>query len=78
MEFTCDECYQMRQKSIDICPRCGKKALESKVVGCSSLAKCTKCGIQVAIAGGFFESCRVDDRVYLLRVYEPGDNSCLV
>lgn len=78
MEFTCDECYQMRQKSIAICPRCGKKAFESRVIGCSSLVKCTNCGMQAASAGGFFESCNEDERMYLLRVYEPGDKSCLV
>lgn len=78
MEFTCDECFQMRQKTIAICPRCGKKALESRVVGCSSLVKCTNCGMQAASAGGFFESCHEDENMYLLRVYEPGDNSRLV
>lgn len=78
MEFTCDECYQLRQKSIDICPRCGKKTLESRVIGCSSLVKCTNCGMQAASTGGFFASCHEDERMYALRVYESSDTSSLV
>lgn len=74
MEYTCDECYNLRQKSIEKCPLCGKNTFEGRVIGWSSCIKCMNCGMQVASAGGYPESCHADDREYSLIVFKPDEN----
>ncbi|MDO4801439.1 MAG: hypothetical protein Q4A15_04670 [Prevotellaceae bacterium] len=64
MEYTCDECYNLRQKSIEKCPLCGRNTFEGRVIGWSNCMMCTNCGMQVASAGGYPESCHTDDREY--------------
>ncbi len=78
MEYTCDECYNLRQKSIEKCPLCRRNTFEGRVIGWSSCVRCTNCGMQVASAGGYPESCHVDDREYSLIVFKPDENTKLV
>ena len=48
MEYTCDECYALRQPHICICMNCGKKTMISVVKGISAVSKCTGIGSRVA------------------------------
>ena len=50
MEYTCDECYEMRQPHICICGNCGKETMVSVVSGISAVSKCTNCGWGCAIS----------------------------
>ena len=74
MRFSCDECYEMRQPSIGKCPECGQNTLISKVSGWSMVSECTNCHWEVVSAGGFPQSCVVDDELYSIRIAKP-DNS---
>ena len=57
MEYTCDECYALRQPHICICMNCGKNTLVSVVKGISAVSKCTNCGWGCVSAGGYPPSC---------------------
>lgn len=78
MEYTCDECYNLRQKSISKCPLCGKNTFEGRVIGWSSCIKCTNCGMQVVSPGGYPESCHEDDREYSLTIFYSNESAKLV
>lgn len=77
MEYTCDECYQLRQKTVVKCPLCGRDTFEGRVIGWSSCIRCSNCGIQVSSAGGYPESCH-GEKEYRLYIYKPEDNTKLV
>ncbi len=74
MEYTCDECYEMRQPKINICPECGKLTLISKVEGWSARSDCENCGHSVISAGGFPQKCHVDDTLFSLTILKPDEN----
>ena len=78
MEYTCDECYAMRQPHICICDNCGKKTMVSVVKSISAVSKCTNCGWGCASAGGYPPSCHEDDRLYALIVHKPEDKKKMV
>ena len=78
MEYTCDECYEMRQPHICICNNCGKETMVSVVSGISAVSKCTNCGWGCVSAGGFPPSCHEDDKLYSLIIYRPEDKMKMV
>ena len=78
MEYTCDECYAMRQPHICICDNCGMKTMVSVVKSISAVYKCTNCGWGCASAGGYPPSCHEDDRLYALIVHKPEDKKKMV
>lgn len=78
MEYTCDECYKMRQKSIVKCPRCQKESFECRVIGISAVNLCRECGCYVLSAGGFPEACHDDKNQYSIMINNPNDNAKLV
>lgn len=73
MEYTCDECYEMRQVKIGKCPRCGKHSWVSRVIWISSVSECKECGWGCVSAGGFQESCHEDNRLYSIYISKPND-----
>ena len=76
--FTCDECYNMRQPHIDICPKCGMKTYISKVSGWSAVSECTNCHWGVVSGGGFPPTCHADDELYSVRISKPDSNAQMV
>ena len=76
-EYTCDQCYEMRQEKVVICPECGEKTLISKVSGWSAQSFCTNCNFAVVSAGGYPQTCHVDDELYALTIKNPDDNKKL-
>lgn len=78
MECTCDECYKMRQKTVEKCPRCQRLSFECRVVGISALNVCRECGCYVVSAGGFPELCHDDKSRYSISINKPNDNLKLV
>ena len=76
--FTCDECYNMRQPHIDICPKCGMKTYISRVSGWSAVSECANCHWGVASAGGFPQTCHADDELYYLRISKLDSNAQMI
>lgn len=76
MEFTCDECYNMRQPHTTTCPSCGKETYIGQVIGLTAVWECTNCGEGVAGAS-FFPVCW-SDRPALIIISKPADNQKMV
>lgn len=77
MDYSCDECYRLRQPHTETCPRCGMQTFVGQVINSSSVWSCTNCGESVASAGGFPPACLTDTR-YLLTISKPDDPKAMV
>lgn len=71
MEFTCDECYNMRQPHTTTCPNCGKETYTGQVIGLTAVWECSNCGDGIAGAS-FFPACWSDKTASIV-IGKPSD-----
>ena len=76
MDYTCDECYKMRQPHITECPQCGEHTCFAQVIGLTSVLKCSNCDFEVAGAS-FFPACW-GDTLYSISINKPDDSRKMV
>lgn len=76
MDYSCDECYRMRQPSTSICPECGKNTCVSQVIGMTCHVKCSNCDHEV-YGFSFFPAC-VNETLYSIRIDKPDDSRKMV
>ena len=76
MDYSCDECYRMRQPHITECPQCGENTCFSQVKGLCSVLKCSNCDFEV-VGASFFPACW-KDTLYSIRIDKPDDSGKMV
>lgn len=76
MEYTCDECYEMRQPHTTTCPNCGKETYTGQVIGLTAVWECSNCGEGIAGAS-FFPTCWSDKTASIV-ISKPSDSHKMV
>lgn len=74
----CDECFELRQPHVEVCPCCGKQTFIGQVKGISVVWECSTCGYGVASSGGCPLPCCEDPDEYSVLIPAPKDNKNLL
>lgn len=63
----CRDCIRCQEFEVQICPECGRKAVEITMDGPCMIVKCTACGYDV-IGASFYAPCEQDRQKYTLKI----------
>lgn len=76
MDYTCEECYNMRQPHTTTCPNCGKETYTGQVIGLTCVWECTNCEYGVAGAS-FYPACWSDEMASII-IRKPTESQKMV
>lgn len=67
----CKDCIRCQKFEKQVCPKCGKEAVETTLDGPCVLLKCSCCDYEV-VGASFYAPCEQDSQKYMLKIVSRG------